>query len=276
MKTIVLYSLLFVSALAWGEDPRAARSVHLWYPAEDGVLFYNEMTVLESHTGSYFMACGWNHGYFGIQEIRDTEDKVVIFSVWDPGTQDDPDTVEDGLRVQVLHEGDGVDVSRFGNEGTGGKSMFPYQWNVGDTYRFAVRATIMGSRTAYSGFFYLNDEERWKHLVTFSTITGGEYLKGYYSFVEDFWRNGISAKQERKARYGNGWVVPEEGEPIPLLRSTFTADNTPTMNIDARLGDNRFVLMTGGKIENTLPLRESLLRSDTPTIPDDVLELLEN
>ena len=38
------------------------------------------------------------------------------------------------------------------------------------------------------------------------TITGGDLLKGYYSFVEDFWRNGVSAQQRRRARYGNGWM----------------------------------------------------------------------
>src|SRR3569832_2057731 len=76
------------------EEIRAARSVHLSYPAPDGTLFYNEMVVDESVNGSYFMACGWNTGYFGIQQLDAPEDKVVIFSVWDPTQGDDPNAVK--------------------------------------------------------------------------------------------------------------------------------------------------------------------------------------
>jgi hypothetical protein len=52
------------------EPPRAARSVHLSYAAGEGDLFYNEVTAEQSTSGSYFMACGWNTGYFGMQELR--------------------------------------------------------------------------------------------------------------------------------------------------------------------------------------------------------------
>jgi hypothetical protein len=41
------------------------------------------MAVGNSVPGSYFMAVGWNTGYFGIQEVS-ADRKVVIFSVWDP------------------------------------------------------------------------------------------------------------------------------------------------------------------------------------------------
>ena len=103
--------------------PQAARSVHVWYPAEQGVVFYNEVTVDKSYPGSYFCVCGFNHGYFGIQELSQGK-KVVLFSVWDPGSQNNPDTVPQDRQVKVLYEGKDVRVSRFGNEGTGGKSMF--------------------------------------------------------------------------------------------------------------------------------------------------------
>src|SRR4051812_24639824 len=51
------------------EPPRAARSVHLGWSAPDSALFYLELTVERSTAGSYYMACGWNTGYFGIQEL---------------------------------------------------------------------------------------------------------------------------------------------------------------------------------------------------------------
>ena len=47
----------------------ACRSVHLGYPAPVGVAFYNEVTIEQSAAGTYFMVCGWDKGYFGMQEL---------------------------------------------------------------------------------------------------------------------------------------------------------------------------------------------------------------
>src|SRR4051812_45498886 len=71
---------------------RAARSVHLWYPAPQAVAFYNEVTVERSTPGSYFMVCGFNHGYFGIQE-KGRGEKVALFSIWDPTKGDEAKSV---------------------------------------------------------------------------------------------------------------------------------------------------------------------------------------
>ena len=69
---------------------RAARSVHLSYRAPGGLFFYNEVVVEQSANGSYFMACGWDTGYFGIQQLDGPDEKIVLFSVWDPTAGDDP------------------------------------------------------------------------------------------------------------------------------------------------------------------------------------------
>jgi beta-glucanase (GH16 family) len=247
---------LWVSACTVAAEkpaPRAARSVHLWYPAERGVVYYNEVSVEKSYPGSYFCVCGFKHGYFGIQELWQGR-KVVLFSVWDPGRQNNPNAVPEDRRVKVLYEGQGVRVSRFGNEGTGGKSMFDYQWKTGETYKCMVKTSVEGDRTTYAAYFYLNEEKKWKHLATFQTITGGDYLSGYYSFVEDFLRNGESARNIRRAQYGNGWVKTRQGQWQPLTQARFTADRTPTMNIDAGVEDGRFFLQNGGDTENHTPL----------------------
>ena len=265
-KTTPWVALLTISVWLWGsvcgiaaEDnlPRAARSVHLWYPAEPGVVYYNEVTVEKSYPGSYFCVCGFRHGYFGIQELR-RDRKVVIFSVWDPGKQDNPNAVPEDRRVKVLHEGQGVRVSRFGNEGTGGKSMFDYPWKIGETYKCMVKTSVEGDRTTYAAYFYLNEEKTWKHLATFQTITGGDYLSGYYSFIEDFLRNRESARNIRRARYGNGWIKTQDGKWLPLIQARFTADRTPTMNIDGGLKDGRFFLQNGGDTQNHTPLRSKI------------------
>ena len=237
---------------------RAARFVHLFYKAPDSVLFYNEVKVEQSQKDSYFATCGFSHGYFGIQERK--KDKIVIFSVWDIGEQDNPDSVQQDKRVKVLYKDEDVNVSSFGNEGTGGKSIFKYDWQPGQTYKFLVSAKNTGVWTEYSGYFYLNEEKRWKHLVTFSTITDGDVLKGYYSFVEDFRRDVKSVQEMRRAQYGNGWVKTAEGQWISLTRATFTANSSPLMNIDAGVVDNNFYLQTGGSTENTTPLYSKIER----------------
>lgn len=258
--SLMLACALSASAAEPEKQPSAARSVHLWYAAPESALFYNEVTVQESHPGSYFCACGFQGGYFGIQELSGPDDKVVIFSVWDPGDQNDPGSVPADQRVQVLYQGDGVQIKRFGGEGTGGQSFLKYPWKVGETCRFLLQATVKGDRTAYAAYFYRNDTREWKHMATFATLARNVRLKGYYSFIEDFRRDGRSARQSRSARYTNGWVRTEAGDWISLTRAKFTADNTPTLNIDAGVVEDGFRLATGGETKATLKLGESMSR----------------
>ena len=239
------------------EPPRAARSVHLKYAAAEGDLFYNEVTVEQSTPGSYFMACGWNTGYFGIQELSSPTNKVVIFSVWDPTRGDDASKVPLEQRVEVLHEGEGAKVTRFGGEGTGGKCMWPYVWETNETCRFAVRASFEAEKTSYEGWFFDNRATAWKHLVTFRTRTGGKPLRGLYSFIEDFRRDGRSANELRRARFGNGWLRSTKGEWTSLSRASFTASSADwesKENIDAGISGERFYLATGGNLTRTREL----------------------
>ena len=231
------------------QKAKACRSVHLRYSAGEGVAFYNEVTVDQSAPGTFFCVCGWNKGYFGIQELGNGK-KLIIFSVWD-SNQNNPKVVEENKRVQLLHKDQKVRIGRFGGEGTGGQSFFDYDWKVGATYRFLVAAKISGDRTEYAGFFFVPEEKEWKHLVTFSTITGGKKLSGYYAFVEDFKRDGVSATRARKARFANPWVDGVGGEWEPVTKAKFTADSNPAVNINAGVKDDQFFLITGGDTKNT-------------------------
>src|SRR3954462_7204057 len=215
-------SLLTVGLTAADAPPRAARSVHLWYTAPPAVAFYMEVTVEQSVPGSYFMACGFRHGYFGIQEQARGR-KVVLFSVWDPTSGDEARDVPLEQRVEIVHQDPDVEVKRFGGEGTGGQCFFKYDWKVGETCRFLVRAKTEGAKTTYAAYFYLPETRTWKHLVSFRTRTGGERLKGLYSFVEDFRRDTASATEVRRAVFSTGWVLA--GEWKPLLAARFTASS---------------------------------------------------
>jgi hypothetical protein len=240
----------------------ACRSVHLGYPAPEGVAFYNEVTVEKSAPGTYFCACGWNKGYFGIQELGNGK-KLAIFSVWDSG-QNDPKKVDEEKRVKLLHKDEKVRIGRFGGEGTGGQSFFDYDWKIGETYRFMVTAKPNGDRTEYAGYFFVPEDKAWKHLVTFSTITGGKNLGGYYSFVEDFKRDKVSATKTRTAQFGNQWVKTTKGEWQAVTKARFTGDANPVTNINAGMKDGRFFLMTGGDIKNS-----DTKLNDSMQLPDE-------
>ncbi len=281
-KFLVVWVAACVATLLAAAEPkayRAARSVHLGYPGPDGEWFYNEMVVEQATPGSYFMACGWNTGYFGIQELSDhgaaTGSKVVIFSVWDPTKGDDPKIVKSEDRVEVLHEGEGVKIRRFGGEGTGGQCMAPLAWKAGETNRFLLRGEVQGEKTAYTAWAWRADRNDWWKLATFRTRTGGLPLKGYYSFVEDFRRDGKSVGDVRRARFQNGWVRPAKGEWTPLSNARFTASGAEWEskdNIDAGLAGAGFFLATGGPTTNHTALH-AVLKAAGPASPEPLKDL---
>lgn len=248
---------------------RAARSVHLGYQAPPADVFYVEMTVDKSTDGSYFMACGWDTGYFGIQELGNGR-KVAIFSVWDPTRGDDPNAVNPEDRVELLHQGDGVRIRRFGGEGTGGQCMTDFDWQIGQTNRFCVAATVQSNKTAYAGYLWSPNQNAWKHLVTFRTRTGGKPLAGLYSFIEDFRRDGRSVQEVRRARYFNVWIRKTDGQWQPITRARFTASGAEwesKENIDAGLAGTQFYLATGGDTKMSRELRSFIELTAAPGAP---------
>lgn len=222
------------------------------------------MVVEKSAGGSYFMVCGWNTGYFGIQELADHR-KVILFSVWDPSKGDNPNAVTPEERVECLYQAPDVRIRRFGGEGTGGQCMGDFAWAIGETNRFVVTATVESNKTAYAGYVWLRGEQKWKQLVNFRTRTGGLPLRGLYSFVEDFRRDTKSAGDVRRARYGNGWVKTTKGEWVPLTKARFTASNATwesKENIDAGRESGWFYLATGGETHASTTLT-SVLQIDS-------------
>jgi hypothetical protein len=252
--------LLLVLTAETSADERlkglACRSVHLGYAGAEGIAFYNEITVDDSAVGTYFAVCGWNKGYYGIQELGNGK-KCLIFSVWD-SKQNDARAVAEEQRVKLVFKDEKVRIGRFGGEGTGGQSFYDYDWKTGQTYRFLIVAKLDDQRTEYAGYFYVPEDKAWKHLVTFSTITGGKHLHGYYSFVEDFKRDKVSTTKVRKAHFGNGWVRTTDEKWAALGEARFTADSNPATNIDAGVDGGRFFLVTGGDTKNVSALRSAL------------------
>ena len=66
--------------------------------------------------GSYFMADGFAHGYFGMQ-VNSEKERRILFSVWSPYNTQNPDEIPQDQRIELLKKGDGVHTGKFGNEG---------------------------------------------------------------------------------------------------------------------------------------------------------------
>jgi hypothetical protein len=209
-----------------------------------------------------------------MQQLDSSTNKIVIFSVWDPTRGDDANKVPLEQRVQVLYQDASTKVSRFGGEGTGGKCIWPYVWQTNETCRFVVHAVVDRDRTSYAGWFFDGHAHEWRHLVTFSTRTSGRHLRGPYSFVEDFRRDGKSVNETRRARFGNGWLRGVDGKWVSLNQATFTASSAEWEskdNIDAGIFDNTFYLATGGNIVRTHELKQLIqLPESSNTHPPDL------
>ena len=239
---------------------RQCRSVHLAYEAPVAQWAVLEVTATESAPGTYFCALGFSRGYLGMQELADGK-KVILFSVWDsPDEQNLSDRPEDtalAKRVGVVRIGEGVREKRFGGEGTGSQSFFDHDWELGKPVRFALHS---GEAGLFSGYFYDDAQRRWQLMATFRTSTE-DRLKGLYSFIEDFRRDGESARKERRAVFSRTWVRDLEDVWSPVTRARFTADATPSPAIDAGIIDGSFFLQTGGSTRNEhTPLWDGLSR----------------
>ncbi len=241
---------------------RGAPSVHLSYPIPKetkAAWFYNEVTAKTDPLWSYYMACGWHRGYFGIQVNSPTE-RRIIFSVWDSGSEaKDRNNVGDADKVKLLAKGDGVFADSFGNEGTGGHSHLVYPWKTGETYRFLVSAEPSGSATIYTGYFYFPERKKWGLIARFRAPKDGSYLRGLYSFDEDF--SSANGQRKRLAEFGSQWIKSPEGNWTELTDAVFThTGKDARTDYDAGSIGKRFYLTGGGFVDGTVKFRDKMRR----------------
>lgn len=251
VETLVLSGPAVADAHFNLKPRRNAASVHLFYPLPrdtEVAAFYCEMTGLEDPLWSYYMACGWHRGYFGMQVNSPTE-RRIIFSVWDSGNEAvDRKKVDKENRVTLVAKGKDVYSGSFGNEGTGGHSHLKFKWKTGERQRFLVTAEpVDETHTTFSGYYFRRDLNEWMLISSWKAPKEGKYLRGLYSFSENFvGRNGHVL---RKARYGNQWIRNSAGEWIELTTAKFSHDPTGKADrLDRFMGvqDGEFFLSHGG------------------------------
>ena len=143
---------------------------------------------------------------------------------------------------------------RFGGEGTGAQAIMPFDWKIGETYTFTVTAAPDGeNHTAYTCYCSKKGEAPFR-MATFSTLEtwGMPYVARIGSFVEDFRRNGASAREVRLAEFSNvrSWQNADgSGEMFTPKAALFTADSNPATTIDAGGVPGGYFLQTGGDTE---------------------------
>lgn len=253
---------------------RNAASVHLRFPVPNGIeiaAFYNEMTGVDEPLWTYYMASGFARGYFGMQ-INSPTERRIIFSVWDAGSGQTADTraeVAAENHVQLLAKGDGVVTNVFGGEGTGGHSHLVYPWKTGERQRFVVTAKPHGTHTDYSGYWFHPEERKWKLIANFRAPKDGKWLRGLYSFSENF--IGANGHLRRKALFGPQWIRTSGGEWRELTEASFSHDPTGKAHrLDRCMGveGGQFVLQHGGFVPGFTKYGERFTRPASGKAPD--------
>jgi hypothetical protein len=253
--------------------------VHLAYtPPKDAKVdaFYCELAGVEDPLWTYYMACGWHRGYFGMQVNSPTE-RRIIFSVWDSGNEG-ADRKKVGVedRVSLVAKGDGVFSGDFGNEGTGGHSHLKFAWKTGELQRFVVTAKPTdATHTLYAGYYFRPDTKQWMLISAWKAPKEGGYMRGLYSFSENF--GGSNGHLLRKALYGNQWIRTDAGEWIEITSARFSHDPTGKDDrFDRFMGveNGQFFLSHGGFVPGFTKYGEEFKRPATGKPPSLALPAL--
>ncbi len=255
LKTDAIQSLTLDGPPVFGakfnlKERKNAASVHIRYPEADGQnveWFYNEVKGETDPVNTFYMACGFSRGYFGMQ-VNGPRTRHIIFSIWDSGKEPtDRSKVKDGDKVKLLGKGDGVVASDFGNEGTGGHSHLVYPWQTPVRQKFLVHSVKDGTGTIYTSYFFSSEAKKWNLVSSFRAPKDGGLLHGLHSFIEDFW--GDNGQLKRAAEFGPVWIRTAEGEWKQMKIAQFSHDGTggkDRFDYDLRASRGRFLLQNGG------------------------------
>jgi len=241
-----------------------ARSIHLRYPtAEDTSEFHNSIMPHDTPPGTYFCVAGFGansrgpgpSGYAGIQSRGDGS-RIAIFSLWH--RMKDEVTPDDRALAAVVDAHPDADRTAFGGEGSGVSIRIPFSWPDDTPIRFALRSKAEGNNTLVAAYVGIG-MDRWIKLGTLARIaTGGRLLTGFYSFVEDFLRNGAtpgvpagerSPYRRRRALFHNPWVGDSAGLLHPVQTAAVTAYGPhplENLSVDAVEGNFGLIVSTGG------------------------------
>lgn len=261
-RWVLIAAATLAGPLALPAQSGRASAPYIWRYGYDPILantdlVYAEVRVETSVAGSYYCAIGGDGFYFGLQEGGASYNKHVHFSVWDP-TSD------------IAWKASDVVAVRFGGEGTGWATYWPFDWQTNADYRLCVRITPQGTNTLYHAYFFDPAVGAWKHLVAIPRHVAGGAVTFFYSFNEDF---GARYWLARSYLVGNEWARTRAGQWIDLTNGLFTvAYGDDTNAFDADVVGRWFRLETGGDTVRDTPVDTVVARAPgvQPTdLPDE-------
>jgi hypothetical protein len=124
----------------------------------------------------------------------------------------------------------------------------------------------------YSGYWFHPEKKEWMLIASFRAPKDGKYLRGLYSFSENF--GGSNGHLQRKALFGPQWIADETGHWSELTTATFSHDATGKADrLDRFMGveNGKFFLSQGGFMEGRTPFGEAFTRPATAPPAQPVL-----
>lgn len=251
--------------------PRAARTVQLVYDASESDVYYNEMIVEKAADNSLFCACAWYNGLFGLQQFNGTDKRAIIFAVWDDkqNAEDPAERNGPARPVQTVFQDPRARVSDYEREGVGKQAIREFRWRLGETVKFAVHANRTNGMTTFTGWVFDPAEGRWTRVASFRLNPHTPWLRGFYSYVEDFYGNTASISVARLARIRNVYNHESEGMWIPVNKAMFTVGRRPFEakdRFDAGLDAGGFYMATGGDAKKSRRIGENMVVEYTPPL----------
>ena len=257
-------------------------STHLNYQIPKNIkdvhYYYSEINVPKGNDviGTFYMANGFQHGYFGIQ-VNSKSERRILFSVWSPFKTDNPEKIPKDFRIQLLKKGKNVTTGKFGNEGSGGQSYKVYDWKPDVNYKFLLKAEpFKNNTTNFTAYFLDPQVNTWTLIAGFKRPKTKEYLKRFHGFLEGFIpsQGGI----ERKAFYTNQWVYNKDGW-HEINSFKFSADNTARkknrLDYSGGVDNNNFYLRAFGFFNNNTKIGTLFKKEKTNKKPNINFKELE-
>ena len=249
-------------------------STHLNYQIPEDIkdvqYYYSEINVPKGNDiiGTFYMANGFQHGYFGIQ-VNSASERRILFSVWSPFKTDNPKKIPKDFRIQLLKKGKDVTTGKFGNEGSGGQSYKVFNWKPDVNYKFLLKAEpFKNNTTNFTAYFYNPEIKKWYLIASFKRPKTQEYLKRFHGFLEGFIPSQGSIK--RKAFYTNQWVYNKDGW-YEINQFKFSADNTARkrnrLDYSGGVEANSFYLKAFGFFNNNTKIGTVFSKKKTNTKP---------
>lgn len=219
--------------------------------------FYSELTIRATGTGASYAACGFDHGWLGVQELVGRK-KTVVFSVVANSKSKPAKPLLGNRQVRVVETGKGVrELPRSGQGKV--ELSFDLDWEIGAPLRFILYAKSDNAKTLYSAYCYLIKENRWQHVGTCSLDSGGRLLSGLHSYIGGVSIDGVDDQKQRSCDVESPWILVQgKWEPAVSAKTSSNLKSAKDAVVGVRRG--HFFLRTEAdseikRVDDALELR---------------------